>query len=208
MNFRNVLVYVVTLTCLAIGGNANASIQLNGSFGTFNEGGGSYSSSTLTLLANNYVNGSIQGDFVGLLPQYSLITTYAQTIMGLSSTPTSIYINNFFEIASAGSPFGGLFHGAGTPTPNQFDFNLATLAEVSNGVFAGTGTLVDTTGSFANSQASFTLSFSGQGSYSFTFAAVPEPACYGSLAAVVGMLPLGGKLLRVARRRSFTPTNL
>lgn len=190
---------------LAFTGSANAAFQLNGSFGTFNLGGGAYSSTSLTLVANNYVNTSIAGDFVSILPAFSLVTADSVQINGIGSTPTSFPIPNFFQIASSDS-----LGGAGTtPTPNQFDFDLASLEYLGLGDFYGAGTLIDTTGDYAPSPAYFTVAFSGTGTYSFYFTsasdlAIPEASAYGICAGALALIPLMAGLLRTGRRHTLT----
>lgn len=191
---------------MIITGSANAATQFDGGFGSAT-GGGSFTSSSLTLSAENPVD-VVSGDFVGILPQFSAITTYSSEISGLSASPESVVIQDFFQIASPGT--FGPFTGAGTTTANRFDFDLATLAEPSYlgsmADFAGTGTLVDTTGAYADTPAYFNLSFSSQGVYSFSFGTVPvvaapEPGIYGSCAGALALLPLLAGLFRLKTTR-------
>jgi PEP-CTERM motif len=108
------------------------------------------------------------------------------TITGLSSTPISDPINNYFKFSQTSS-FNGLT-GTGTTPPNRFEFDLLTLAEDSfnsgtgAAMFSGTGTIVDTTGAFQNTPADLTVDFSNAHLYTLTLQAVPEPTTM-SLAA-------------------------
>jgi hypothetical protein len=194
-----------TLASLMITGPANAAMQFDGTFGSVNSGG-SFTSSSLTLSAENPVD-AVSGDFVGILPQFSAITIYSSEIAGLSTSPESVDIQNFFQIAAPGS--FGPNTGAGTTPENRFDFNLATLAETSylgsTADFSGTGTLVDTTGAYAGTPAYFNLSFPDQGVYSFSFGtaavAAPESGIYGYCAGALTLLPLMASLFRTRPAR-------
>jgi hypothetical protein len=163
--------------------------------------GGSFTSSSLTLNALNLITGSptLPG-----VPALSDLTAYSTAITGLSSTATTLNISDFFVFSTPDGTFGG----SGTTPNGRYDFNLSTLAETAFlsspniATFYGTGTLVDTTGAFADTAADFTLSFSGQGSYSFTLAAeaspVPEPTTV--LAGALLLLPLGIGAVRSMRK--------
>ena len=167
-----------------------------GSFGVSDfYGGGSASATTLTLFNKALITTAVQGSFVGLGLPLSDLTAYSGTISGIGSTPTTENINNYLVFATPDSTFGG----SGTTPNNRFEFNLATLQYLGDGgntyAFAGQGTLVDTLGSYANTPASMTVSFSGPGTYSFTFAVVPEPSTF-----LLAGFRLAGLLL-IRRRR-------
>jgi len=154
--------------------------------------GSSWTSSTLTLDAVNYVF-STSGDFASTVPTFGVLTADASTISSLSTSPTAENISDFFVFSGSGGGFGAL----GTSPNNRFDFNLSTLTDVGAGVFTGTGTVVDTAsiGAFAPTPASFTLGFSGANNYSFSFdttpTAVPEPTTISLLVTgLVGALAI------------------
>lgn len=136
------------------------------------------------------------GTFSSLVPTYSELTSYSGALTGLSATPTTEDIDNFFVFSSPDSLFGA----SGTTPNNRFEFNLGTLSEVYyNGQFAnyvGTGTLVDSLGTYASSPAQFDLSFSAEGNYSFVLATVPEPNQYGIYSGIFAFLALLFGLLR------------
>jgi hypothetical protein len=170
-----------------------------GSMGAFNNPpeapASSYTSSSLTLDAANQINGSKTGTFLDFVPTKSALTAYASTISGLSATPLSDAIPDFFVFSSVNPDFPG----AGSTTPaNRFVFNLATITETDgvNGYFSGTGTLSDTQAAFSDTPGIFTLTFTGQGNYSFTLAAVPEPTTITLAAAGL----LGALALRQRRK--------
>jgi PEP-CTERM motif len=148
----------------------------------------SFTSSSVTLVHSNIINFD-SGSFGTSVPTNSLLTVpsgfFSTTINGLSSTPLSDSINNFFVFSS---PLGG-FGGSTTPA-NRFDFDLATITENSdNGTtatFSGTGTIVDTTGAFQDTPGQFTVDFLSPGQYTLTLEAVPEPATIS--VAVTGLL--------------------
>lgn len=180
-------------------------MQFDGTFGSVNSGG-SFTSGSLTLSAENPVD-AVSGDFTDILPQYSAITTYSSEISGLSTSPESVAVQDFFQIASPGT--FGPFTGAGTTPVNRFDFDLATLTESSysgsTADFTGTGTLVDTTGAYADTPAYFNLSFSSPGVYSFSFGTVsvaaPEPDIYGSFTGVLTLLAIIAGFFRMRPAR-------
>jgi hypothetical protein len=148
----------------------------------------SWTASTLTLDATNYVTGTPTGSFASVVPTLGTLTADSVTISGLSTSPVADNIHDFFFFSGAGGGFGA----SGTTPNNRFDFNLATITDVGGGVFTGTGTLVDTLGTYANTPGEFTLSFpDGDGTYSFTLAAVPEPTTISLLAVgLFGMLTI------------------
>ena len=167
-----------------------------GSFGVSDfYGGGSASATTLALFPRALITEAVEGSFVGLGLPLSDLTAYSATISGIGSTPTIENINDYLVFATPDASFGG----SGTTPNNRFEFNLATLQYLGDGggaySFAGQGTLVNTAGAYANSPASMTVSFSGPGNYSFTFAVVPEPGTF----ALVGISMLLAGC--VARRR-------
>jgi len=142
---------------------------------------------------------SASGDFSPEVQSTSGLTAYTTTITGLSSTPLAISIADYFAFSSD-------LIADGTSPANRFEFNLATLTETfdSGGIadFSGTGTVVDTTGAFANTAASFTIGFSGSASESFTLntspTAVPEPTTV--VAGVSMLLPFGLGAFRMLRK--------
>ena len=177
----------VAIASLAVGVSANAAPALTGSLGVADfPGGGSYTSSSLTLTSPTLITTSESGILGSLVPAHSDLSSYTGTLSGLSATPTVENISSYFLFSTPDATFGT----SGTTPNNRFDFNLYNLSEPSDGVYFGTGTLVDTTGAYASSPADFTLSFSGQGSYSFTLATIPEPTQYGMLAAILALSPV------------------
>lgn len=169
-------------------GAANANPSFNGTMGVSEEffiQTGSYTATSLTLDAGNVVTGGATGTFLTEVPIHSDLTAYAGTITGLSSSPASVNIPNYFVFSSPDSFFGT----QGTTPVNRFAFNLDSLTAGGGGFFTGTGTFVDTGAVYADTPGIFTLSFSGPNAYSFTMAAVPEPTTLSLLAAgLLGVL--------------------
>ena len=163
---------------LAFVGAANAQ-QMNGSFAVADVyGGGSAGPGTLTMFSTSLITTGISGTFAGIVPALSDLTANTATISGIGSSPTPENINDYLSFSTPDSTFGG----AGTSPLNRFEFNLSTLQTDGSGggtyAFFGQGTLVDEqVGGFDPTPAEMTVSYSGPGSYSFTFAAiaVPEP---------------------------------
>jgi hypothetical protein len=191
------------LACLAFAHAATAA-PITGSMGVvvnpFAASSASFTSSSLTLNAQNLITTAESGDFATQIPAHSDLTASTTTITGLSTSPLADSIPNYFVFSTPDA----ILATSGTTPNNRFDFNLATITETSFGSgaasFYGTGTLVDTTGAFDNTPATFTLSFSGSSNYSFTFAAtaVPEPATLGLIGT--GLLgALSRRRRRVAR---------
>ena len=192
------LLLLASAVCLAFGIAANAQDppQMSGSFGVSDfYGGGSASATTLQLYGTMLITASETGIFTNLLPALSDLTAYTGTISGIGSTPTTENITDYLSFSTPDATF----HSSGTTPNNRFEFNLATLQYLGDGggaySFAGQGTLVDTTGAYANSPAAMTVGFSGPGNYSFTFAVVPEPTTISLV--VIGMV--GALIIR--RRR-------
>lgn len=181
---------------LTAGGSASAALVMDGSLGVAESSyGGSFTSSSLVLNPSTMIIFET-GTFSSLVPTYSELTSYSGALTGLSATPTTEDIDNFFVFSSPDSLFGA----SGTTPNNRFEFNLGTLSEVYyNGQFAnyvGTGTLVDSLGTYASSPAQFDLSFSAEGNYSFVLATVPEPNQYGIYSGIFAFLALLFGLLR------------
>jgi hypothetical protein len=148
---------------------------------------GSYTANSLTLDSANFTEpSSASGTFLATVPNGTEITAYSSTISGLSSTPEFVSISDFLLI---GTPGPAVFGSPGTTPNNRFDFDLQTLEEAQPGGFIGAGTLVDTTGTYADTSAEFILNFSGANNYSFTLEAVPEPATGSLVLAGLGLLP-------------------
>jgi PEP-CTERM motif len=146
---------------------------------------GSFTSSSLTLDNLNYTEpGSGSGTFAplptGAVPNGTEAFAYSTAIIGLSSTPETVNINDFVVIGGSGP---ALFASPGTTPNNRFDFELQTLTENSSGDFTGMGILTDTAGIYSSTPAELLLSFSGVNNYSFTLQAVPEPATLSLLGA-------------------------
>jgi PEP-CTERM motif len=192
------------LACLAFAHVATAA-PMTGSMGVvvypIGTPSSSFTASSLTLNAQNLITTAESGDFAAQVPSLSDLTAYSTTITGLSTTPLADSISDFFVFSTPDAIFGS----SGTTPNNRFDFNLATITETSFtstsvASFSGTGTLVDTLGTFDNTPAQFNLNFSGPSNYSFTFAAtaVPEPTTLGLVATgLVGALSFRRR--RVAR---------
>jgi len=193
MNIKK-LQLLAALASLAFVTAANAQI-FTGSMGVvvdpFVTPTSAYTASSLTLNGLNLITTSETGTFAALVPAHSDLTAYTTTITGLSASPLADSIPNFFVFSTPDA----FFATSGTTPNNRFGFNLVTIAETSAGVFSGTGTLVDTTAAYANTPATFTLSFSGAQNYSFTLAAVPEPTTTMIVGACL-LLPFTLRLLR------------
>jgi hypothetical protein len=160
---------------------------------------GTATASSISLFSSNIVL-SATGSFAGVVPVDGVVMSLGTggagpTIGGLSTTPTTVSLNNFF-VFSQQDTFGG-YQASGTSPVNRFEFNLETLTEDSydsgtgQALFTGTGTIIDITGGYQETAADLTVTFSGPGSpspYTFSVEAVPEPATM-SLAAA-GLLGL------------------
>ncbi|MGA2585097.1 MAG: PEP-CTERM sorting domain-containing protein [Tepidisphaeraceae bacterium] len=184
------------LMALTVAGAANASV-MTGSMGAvvdpFVTSTATYTSSSVTLFAQNLITTAESGTFATEVPSHGDLTADATTITGLSTSPLSDSISDFFVFST---PDATLLTSGTSPSNNRFDFNLATITEptylgVGAGAsFSGTGTLVDTANIYSSTPAEFTLSFpDGNGTYSFTIATVPEPTslaslCIGSLVLI------------------------
>lgn len=150
---------------------------------------GSYTSTSLTLDSSNYTEpfSPSTGTFSSTVPEGTEVFAYSLQISGLSSSPQAESVSDYFII---GAPGPVLFGSPGTSPVDRFDFNLQTLAEPTLDTFVGTGTLVDTTGAYADTSAQFLLSFSGANNYSFTLQTVPEPATISLALGGLAFLPL------------------
>ena len=190
MNIKT-LRLIATVAGLAFVGTTNAQSYLTGGLTIIEWGNGSsYTSSSLTLDPLNNLTVE-SGDFSGIVPNRGDLTADATTLTGLSSSPTTENIDQFFSFSIADAGKNSL----GTSPTNRFDFELTSITETASsplGVFEGTGILFDTSvGGFNPTAAEFTLSYStdmntssADSDYSLSFAAlgvqgvqsVPEPA--------------------------------
>ncbi len=164
---------------LAFAGTAGAQSTLSG-LGLIPLGfPGGYSSSTLSICANNQVNQTPFGVFAGIVPDPSPAQGNAVVISGISSSPETVDIPDFFQFGPS-------------PANNQYVFTLTSIAETSAGVFQGAGTLVDSTGAYTFTQSTFTLAFASEYNYNVTFdteaTPVPEPTTTGCLLLGLGAL--------------------
>lgn len=157
------------MTSLAFVGAASAQ-QLIGEIGVAPVVTSSaYTSSSMTLDPNNYILQSY-GDFSGL-SFLTPLSANSSTLTGLSTSPTTENIPNFFAFST-------------------YSFNLGTLTESAPGTFNGTGTITDNSATYTSSPATFTIGFAGN-NYSMTFNAVPEPSTIGLMATgLAGVLAL------------------
>ncbi len=184
---------IIIAANLALAGSVNATV-LTGSI-TVAEGGTQVSSFTSSSISMNVTNLVVRssGDFSGLVPSLSQLMANDTSISGLSSTPTSEPVNNYLVFSSSDA-----YSGTGTAPPYRFEFELTSLAEVAYSApdfasFVGTGTLIDTSGAYESTPATFNLSFSSPTSYSFSLTAtpVPEPTTVSLFAAgILGALAL------------------
>src|SRR5208283_1397845 len=130
MKFKNLGLVVVA--GLAFAGTAGAQSTPSGlGFVPFTTA--SYSSSTLSIAANNLVNAAPFGVFASTVPDLSAAQGDPVLISGISSSPETLDIPDFFQFGPS-------------PDHNQYVFTLTSIAETSTGVFQGAGTLVDTMG--------------------------------------------------------------
>jgi len=178
MNLKK-LQFFVSVATLAFVGSASAQPYFTGStevLQSISSSDSTWTSSSLTLNSANLLLNP-NGTFA-LEPNFSGFTAYNGTLSGLSASPTTENINNFFVFSTSDS---------------RFDFDLATITETAPGDYSGTGTLVDTLGVYSATPGIFNLGFSSpegapldEGNYSFGLAAltpVPEPATTSLFAA-------------------------
>jgi hypothetical protein len=166
---------------------------VNGALGVSPIGGGSATSSSLTLQGSILIT-QATGDFLTLGAMDSGLTASTATVSGLSTSPTAESIPDYFVFASP-SIFPPPFDGPGTTPSNRFDFELTSLTETgfnaASGVssFSGAGTITDSAAVYDPTPASFTIGFSSPSNYSFTFnTVVPEPTTLGLAAISLGAL--------------------
>jgi hypothetical protein len=195
-------IIAMSVAGLACSGAANAAL-ITGSMAVADSvtaAGGSYTSSSLTMNAQNLITGTPSIPGVSTL---SDLTAYSTTITGLSTTAETFDIANFLVFSTTDGTFGG----SGTTPGDRYTFTLTGLTETTysgalGADFYGTGTLIDTTGALQDTAASFTLGFSGEGNYSFSFATtaapVPEPTTIA--AGALMLLPFGIGAIRSIRK--------
>ena len=134
-------------------------------------GVGSYTSSSLTLGTNNVFE-SGDGTFAGLSFGFGSIAN--PEIDGLSGTSTLTLSAPLpaYEISSSTTPVDEY----------AFEMTSITLESTSpNNVYQGTGEFIDNENVLTPTDATFTLSFSGPNSYSFSadvVQAAPEPSAW------------------------------
>jgi hypothetical protein len=148
-------------------------------------GDGSYSSTTLNLGSFAISQGGT-GTFAlvsGLVPIDN------GSISGLSGTST----------LTLSAPLPSFELSAATAPASIYEFEVTSVTpETTAGIYQGTAELVDTGDNLATTPATFTLSFSGPDSYSFSADVVPEPSIWSlSLVALGGMFFLRRRSLRV-----------
>jgi PEP-CTERM motif len=181
---------VSAFAALGLAGAARGA-ELNGGLTDSPIGTGSATPSSLTLAGSNIMFVAT-GDFLTLGAESSDLTSSTATVSGLSTTPTAEAISDYFEFATPDAVFGG----TGTTPPNRFDFELTSLTETAyDGAptfvssFSGAGIITDTDGVYDPTPATFTLGFSGPGSYGFSLdTVVPEPTTLGLAAISLGAL--------------------
>jgi hypothetical protein len=186
---------VCVLAGLGLAGAARGAM-VNGDLAVTPYSAGSATSSSLTLAGSNIIF-TATGDFLTLGAQDSDLTSSTATVTGLSATPTSESIPDYFIFASPDSFFGG----SGTTPVNRFDFELTSLTETAYtgapayvSSFSGAGIITDTGGVYDPTPATFTIGFSSASNYSFTFGTVvPEPASF-------SLVSVGAALLMKRRR--------
>ena len=142
---------------------------------------GSYSSSSLQLSTTGVGLG--QGGDGTFSNMGEFLVESTGTVTGLSATPLTLTtpVQGFFTV---------------TDNSDLISFELTTLSENTSGafpVFSGAGILTDSAAAFSPTDATFTLSFSGSSSNSFSLdtVATPEPASWmlgGMAALAIGIL--------------------
>jgi hypothetical protein len=184
---------VSSFAALSLAGAALGA-QVNGGLAVSPIGGGSATSSSLTLQGSNLIT-QATGDFLTLGAEDSGLTASTATVSGLSTTPSAESISDYFVFASPSS-FPPPFDGPGTTPSDRFDFELTSLTETAyNGAvgvssFSGAGTITDSAGVYNPTPATFTIGFSSPSNYSFTFDTVPEPTTLGLAAISLGALAM------------------
>jgi len=176
MKFKNL--GLVLVAGLAFAGTAGAQSTPSG-LGFVPLTFPSYSSSTLSIAANNWVNEAPFGVFASTVPQFSDAQGDSVVISGISSSPETVDIPDFFQFGPS-------------PANNQYEFTLTSIAETSPGVFQGAGTLVDSLDAYAFTSSTFTLAFASEYNYNVTFdteaTPVPEPTTAGCFLLGLGAL--------------------
>src|ERR1700722_5936094 len=105
---------VFAFTCTVQAQNLNGSLTAT----TFPGDIGFATDSSLSMFNTNIIQ-TATGNFNGTVPISSLLTATTATIEGLSTTPLTDPINNFFVFSSSAP------HGPNGTTPqNRFEFNL------------------------------------------------------------------------------------
>ena len=151
----------------------------------------SFTSSSFSLNQINLVTANETGTFASLVPALSNLTAYTGTVSGLSPSPVSESISNFFVFSTPNITLAT----SGTTPNNRFGFNLTSVTQTAytgaTASFFATGTLTDSLGSFFTTPAQFDLAYSSQGGYTIavTAEALPEPSTWAML--------LGGVCLMV-----------
>jgi hypothetical protein len=171
MNIKK-LQFMVSVASLAFAGTAGAQISSGLGFVPF--GPASFSSSTLSIAANNLVNAAPFGVFASTVPLASSAQGNPVVISGIGSSSETVNIPDFFQFGPS-------------PANDQYVFTLTSIAETSPEVFQGAGTLADTSDAYTFTQSTFTLAFADDsGNYNVTFdtvaTAVPEPTTFSLLA--------------------------
>ncbi|HEX3625515.1 MAG TPA: PEP-CTERM sorting domain-containing protein [Verrucomicrobiae bacterium] len=201
------LLTLVFIGCIAFVGAANAQYLTGTVTGESLplDPYGEATASSMGLFPTNIAQ-SATGSFAGVVQNNSIVSvTYPDSsfgpgIQGLSTTPTTVSINNYMFFSQQDT-FGG-YGASGTTPRNRFEFNLETLTENSYdsitgaALFTGTGTLIDITGAFQDTPADLTVTFSGgsnnpYSAYTFSLEAVPEPGTINLVVAgLLGSLAL------------------
>jgi hypothetical protein len=144
-----------------------------------------FTNDSFTLNVDSYVTTGTLTFIASTVPVLSEVATYDTTLDVPSSTP----ILNFLELSSSDS------FASGTPTSDEYVFDLSTISEISDSgssaLFAGSGTLVDDTSALATTAATISIAYSSQNAYTITLTAVPEPSTWALLLGGLGLLAFG-----------------
>jgi hypothetical protein len=164
-------IFALTFAC-------SASAQIVGSVNIASITPASFTSTTFTPASTDISLQEFSGFPFAVSPD-SFFTGYSTQLTGLSSTPTSEDIADFFVLPNSVTP------------ADTFTFTLLSITETDPvfGQFTGTGTLSETGVADSAVAATFNLGFStaNADNYSLNLAATPEPSSWALALLCIGL---------------------